>query len=141
MLVACLDLGTHDQAQTGHEVGVITVRGAPRLPRVVGDDRPFLFAIERLDGGIDVENPRGIEQRHHTLTQVAVQPGNAFGFRYRRQRPAQGVLGNDLAHSQEPGIDPVAADGGDVRIAPVSRQRRQHPGAQHFSFARGVRAP
>jgi hypothetical protein len=90
--IARLDLGADDQPQPRHEVGVIAVRGAPRLLRVVRDHSTFLLAIKWLDRGVDVENPRRIKQQRHTFLQVPVQPGDACGFGGRGERPAQGIL-------------------------------------------------
>ena len=58
------------QAQVGDEIGMVGVRRAPWLVRVVPLDRPFLMAIERLDRHVAIENPRLPEQRRHTIAQM-----------------------------------------------------------------------
>ena len=121
MLIAGLDLDAEHQPQSGHEVSVVAVGRTSRLLRVVGHHGPFLLAIQGLDGGVDVEDPGGVEQGRDAVAQVPIQPGHALRFRDRAQRPAQGVFGDDLVHAEQPRIDPVAADGGDVGIAPVAR--------------------
>jgi hypothetical protein len=140
VLVARLDLDPHHQAQPGHQVGVVTVRGPARLLRVVRHHRPFLLAVQRLDRRVDVQNPGHIEQGRGALAQVAVEPAHPFVLGNRQQRPAQRVLADHLVHPQQPRIDPVTANRRDVRVAPVPRQNRQHPGAQHIGLARCVRA-
>lgn len=44
------------------------------------------------------------------------------------------VLTDYLAHAQQPGIDAVAAQPIDVRVALVTSEDRQHRRAQHIPF-------
>ena len=147
VFVAGLDLDAHDQAQPGHQVGVVAVRRAARFVQVVRHDGAFLLAIQRLDRCVDVQNPGHIEQRRRTLVQVGVEPGNPFGFGNRQQRPAQRILADDLVHPQQTGIDAITANRRDVGVAPVPREHRQLPRAQHVGLAQcvwagvGQRAP
>ena len=134
MFVARFHLDSHHQAQTRHQVGVVAVRRSSRLLRVVRHHRAFLLAVQRLDRRVDVQNPRHIEQGRGALAQVAIEPAHAGLFRDRQQSPAQRVLADHLVHPQQPGIGPVTADRRDVRVAPVPRQDRQHPGAQHIGL-------
>jgi hypothetical protein len=138
VLVAGLDLDAHHQAQPGHQVGVVTVRRTTWFVRVVRHHRAFLLAVQRLDRGVDVKNPRRIEQRRRTLAQVRIEPGYPFGFANRHQRPAQRILTDHLVHSQQTGIDPVTTNRRHMRVAPMTRQDRQHPGTQHVGLARRV---
>ena len=139
VLVAGVDFDAEHQTQSGHEVGVIGVRRPSRLLRVVGDHRTFLLAVQRLDGGVGVENPGRIQQRRHAVGKMGVQPG-CLPLRDALERIAQRVFGDHFVHAQQAGIDAVTADRRDVRIAPVAGQHRQHPGAQHFGLARGIGA-
>ena len=50
-----------------------------RVLRIVGHDRAFLLAVQRLDRGVDVQNPRRIEQRRRALAQVPIEPGHPSG--------------------------------------------------------------
>jgi hypothetical protein len=52
---------------------------------------------------------------------VLIQPGHAFGFGVGDQRTAQGIIGDDFVHTQEGGIDAVAADGGDVGVTNIPK--------------------
>jgi hypothetical protein len=51
-LVAGLDLDVQHEAEFGDEIGMVGMRRAPWLVRVVLLDRPFLMAIEPLDGRV-----------------------------------------------------------------------------------------
>ncbi len=140
MFVAGLDLDAHHQAKRCHHVGVVAVRRTARFVWVVRHDGAFLLAIQRIDRGVDVQNPWHIEQRRRTLAQVGVEPGNPFGLGDRQQRPAKRILTDDLVHPQQTGIDSITPNRRDVRVAPVPREHRQHPRAQHVGLARCVRA-
>jgi len=98
----------------------------------------LLFAVERLDGGVDVEDPGGVEQGGDAVAEMLIQPGHAFGFRDGDQCAAQGIFGDDFVHAQEAGIDAVATDGGDVGVAFVAGEDRQHPGAEDIGKAGGI---
>ena len=56
-LVAVQHLHVQDQTQTGDEIDMVGVRGAPRLVRVVAFDRTLLMPVERLDRHVGIENP------------------------------------------------------------------------------------
>jgi len=108
VLVAGPDFGADHQAQAGHPVAVMRVRRTPGLRRVVRHHRALLFSVEGLDRRVDVENPGRLEQRTDAVAQMSVQPGDACGFRRRRQRTPQRVFADDLAHPEQPRIDAVA---------------------------------
>ena len=84
----------------------LTVRGTARLSRVVGNDSAFLMAVQRLDRGVSIENPRHIEQPSHALGQVGIQPARSFCFRDAFERVAQHVFGDNLAHAEQSGNSP-----------------------------------
>ena len=69
----------------------------PWLLGIVADDRPFLMAVERLHGRIDVEYPRLGEKRQRAMIGMPSQPNRALIFVDRREGVgAHGVLANDL---------------------------------------------
>ena len=98
------------------------------------------MAIERFDRRIGVQNPGSVKQWDDAIGQMSIQPSAPFAFRNTFQGVAQGVFGDDLVHTQEAGIDAVAADPGNVGVASMTRQHREHPGAQHLRLAWRIRA-
>ena len=57
----------------------------PWLLEIVADDRPFLMAVERLHGRIDVEYPRLGEKRRRAIIEMPSQPNRALIFVDRRE--------------------------------------------------------
>lgn len=51
------------------------VAGALGLVRVVADLSPTLLAIQRFDGGVDVQYPRGVQCRLHAAHELGRKPG------------------------------------------------------------------
>ena len=98
------------------------------------------MAVERLDRGIDIENPRLGEQRPDAIIEMRLQPLHARGLIDLRQRPPQRIFADHFAHAEQRRIDRIAAQCRDVCITPVPGQHRQQQGAQHVAFARRVRA-
>ena len=74
MLVAGRDLHRQHQAQIGEQVAVIAVRRPPRFVRVVAHHGAFLMAVERLHGGVDIENPWLTEKRPRAIIEMLLQP-------------------------------------------------------------------
>lgn len=140
MLVAGADFDAEHLAQSGHQVGVIRVRGASRFLRVVAQERTLLMPVEHLDGRVAIENPRGIEQWRHTVDQMTIQPRNPFRLRNALQGIAQGVFGDHFPHAEQSRVDAVAAHCRHMRVAPMPGQHRQQPGAQHFRLRRRIGA-
>jgi len=70
-------VGAEADAQVGHEVTVIDVTGPAGFLRVVADLGSLLVAVERLDGDIDVENPRQAQCGRYTAKDVGVTPVSA----------------------------------------------------------------
>jgi len=99
-LIARLHLDVQYQAQIGDEVGMVGVQGTPRLVRVVAQYRPFLMAVDRLDGHIGVENPRLAEQRLGDGQQMALQPGYPLGLLDPEQCGPYRILADNLLHTQ-----------------------------------------
>src|SRR5262249_60113765 len=62
MLIARMHLNPQHQSQIRQQVSVIAMRRPPRFARIVANYRAFLMAVERFDRGIDIENPRLVEQ-------------------------------------------------------------------------------
>lgn len=100
----------------------------------------MLDRLQRLDRSVDVQNSGYIEQSRDAHTQVAGEPVNPFNFGDRRQRPAQHVLSDHLAHPLQARINPAAADSRDVQITPTLRQDRKRTDAWHIGLARRIRA-
>src|ERR1035438_6574469 len=65
------------QSNIGRKIGVIHVRWSPRLAGVVAFHRAFLVAIERLDGGVDIQNPGFPQER---LVAVSQMPCPRYGL-------------------------------------------------------------
>ena len=58
VLVAGAHFDAEADAQVRHEVTVINVTGTAGFLGIVADLGSLLVAVERLDGDVDVENPR-----------------------------------------------------------------------------------
>jgi hypothetical protein len=124
VLIAGMHLNPQHQAQIRHHVGVIAMRRPPRFVRIVADHRALLMAVERLDRGIDIKNPRLVEQRPHAIIQMPLQPLHAGGLVDLCQRPPQRIFTDHFAHAEQRRIDRIAAQRRDVRLAPVPGQHR-----------------
>jgi len=99
-----------------------------------------LVAEQRLDSGIDVQNPRRVERFPHAGQKLWPQPVLALVGGQARQRPAQRVLADDLAHAKNPRTDPVATQRGDIRVAMVTSEDRKEPGTQNVPLLACVAA-
>jgi hypothetical protein len=73
----------------------------PWLLGIVADDCPFLMAVERLYGRIDVEYPRLREKRRRAIIEMPTHPHRALIFVDRREGAPHGVLANDLVHAEK----------------------------------------
>jgi hypothetical protein len=130
------DIENHPQVT--HKVSVQGVAGTARLVRVVTYLRAALLAEQGFDGGVDVQNPARVQGRLHAGQQLRPQPVPALVRAHPRQRPAQSVLADDLAHAENLRADPVPAQCGDMSIAMLPRQDRQQPGPQNIPLMGGV---
>ncbi len=117
-----------------------SMTGAARLVRVVADLGAALLAEQRLDGGIDVQNPRRVQSRLDAGQKLWPKPVPALLRAQTRQGPAQGILADDLAHTKNLRTDPVATQPGNMRVAVVAGQNRQQPGAQNVPYTGSVAA-
>src|SRR5690348_2708351 len=70
MLIARMHLNPQHQSQIRQQVSVIAMRRPPRFARIVANYRAFLMAVERFDRGIDIENPRLVEQRPDAIIEM-----------------------------------------------------------------------
>ena len=119
---------------------MVGVRGTARLLRVVAHHSPLLVAVERLDRGVAIQDPRLAQQGPHRVVEMAVQPRRAFVRRDPLQGAPNRILARHLAHAQQRRIDPVAAQRRDVRVAPLACKDRQHRRPQDVPLRRRVRA-
>ena len=94
MLVAGNNIDIEYQPCASHRVGMIAMARPPWLLGIVADDRPFLMAVERLHGRIDVEYPRLGEKRRRAIIEMPSQPNRALIFGDRREGAPHGVLVN-----------------------------------------------
>ncbi len=111
---------------------------AARLLRVVADLRALLVAVERLDGHVDVEDPRLAQDRLDARAQLAREPLQSGAFVDALHRAAHHVLADDVGHPEQRRIERVAAHRIDVRVAPVPAQDRERRGAHHIGHAAGA---
>jgi hypothetical protein len=82
------------------------------------------MTVERLDRGIDIENPRLVEQRPDAIIEMPLQPLHARAFVDLRQRPPQRIFTDHFAHAKQRRVDGIAAQCRDVSIASVPGQHR-----------------
>ena len=90
------------------------------------------MAVERLDRGIDIENPRLVEQWPDAIIEMPLQPLHAGGLVDLRQRPPQCIFTDHFAHAEQRRIDRIAAQCRDVRVASVPGQHRRGPGRRAY---------
>ena len=79
------------------------------------------------------------EQRQHASVDVALQPVEAIVLRHRSQRATQRIFADNLGHAEQLGQHRIGPERGDVGVALVACERRQHPGADHVTDLRRVR--
>ena len=120
--MAVLDFDFENPPQVGHQVGVIGVRGTPRLVRMVAEHRPFLMTLQRLDGDVSIQNPGlaepGASMRSKWRCSQAT-PACSSSFENPRRTESSAF---HLAHAQQRRIDPFATKTVDVGIALVTRE-------------------
>jgi hypothetical protein len=75
---------------------------------VIGKITTSPTVAERLDRGIDIENPRLVEQRPHTIIEMRLQPLHAHGLVDLRQRPPQRIFADHFAHAEQRRIDRIS---------------------------------
>ncbi len=137
MLVTSVEADLQDQTRLGQHEGMECMRWPPRLVRVVPDDRSLLVAIQRLHRDIDVEDPRQRQERRHRLQQMALGPESCRLGIHATQSSTNGILARHPPHAQQLRIHAVAAQGGDVGIAPMAIHRAEQPGSQDVADVMG----
>src|SRR3974390_2761974 len=76
------------------------MRRPSRFARVVADYRAFLMAVERLDRGVGIKNPRLVEQRSYTIIKMRLQPLYPGGLVDLCQRPPQRIFADHFVHAE-----------------------------------------
>ena len=140
ILIARQDIDPQHQAQAREHVGVIGVRGTPGLMRVVADLGTLLVPVEGLHRAVHVEHPGLAQQWRGAVVQMALQPGQAFGFANRGQAAAHRILADNLAHAKQWRVHRVTAQRGDVRVAAMPGQHRQQHRAEQVALGGRIRA-
>ena len=77
------------------------MRRSAGLVRVVADNGAFLVAVNRLDRGITVEDPRLLQQRTGCKIQMTTQPVLRLLSIERTQSTQDGIITCIYASSQE----------------------------------------
>ena len=98
-LIAGTDFHVQHQTQPRHHIAVISVRGTARLLRIETDRRAFLLAVEDLDRGIDIQNPRQLQRMFIAALKLGVQPRRAGRGWNRAQRPTERIVADHRRHS------------------------------------------
>ncbi len=137
--VARLHRHVQHQMRPRHHGAVTGVARPTRRLRVVAHHRSLLVPVERLDRRVHVEDPGLAQQRPDNVVQMTPQPGNAPALVDLAQMPPYRVLAHDPLHAQKIRAHPVRAQAGDVGMATVARQDRQHQGPHHIALRRCVR--
>ena len=132
VLLAAEDLHPEAEPGVGHEIAVVGMARPARLVRVVPELGPLLPTVDRLDGHIDVQDPRLAQDRLHARPQLAPKPRQARGFLQPPPRSAHHILAHRAAHPEQRRIEPVAPHRVDVRIPPVPAQNRERRRAEHI---------
>ncbi len=98
------------------------------------------MAVERFHRGVDIENPRLAQQWPSAIVELLQQPRPPGFLIDLAQSPTHRVLAHDLRHPKQRWIDRVAAQRGDVGVAPMPSQHRQQHRSQYVPLRRRVRA-
>ena len=114
--------------------------GPHGLGRVVANLCALLAPIQWLDAGINVQHPRPLQGLVYRMHQARTHPCRAGCFVHALQRPAQRIFADHLGHAQRLRGHRVAAQRGDVRVAPMPGQQPEHQRAQYVAFVRRVAA-
>lgn len=125
MFVAGAHFDAEADAQVGDEITVIDVAGAARLLRVVADFGSLLVALERLDGDVDIKDPRQAECGGDAAENLVREPVETDGFIDAGHGQTHGVFTNSAAHTQQTRIDTIAAKGVDVGMVPVAGEHAE----------------
>ncbi len=96
--------------------------------------------VERFDRGVDIENPWLAQERPSAIVELLLQPRPPGFLIDLAQSPPHRIFAHYPAHPEQRRIDRVAAQCGDVGIAPMPGQHRQHHRPQYVPLRRRVRA-
>ena len=138
VLLAGAEYRIEHQAQVADPEGVQHVARTPRLVRVVAHLGAFLVTVQRLDRGVHVQHPRPIQRIAHAAHQRITHPRFAGRAVHRLEPTAHRVFADHALKAQRLRSHRVAANAGNVRVAPAARQDAQHQRAQHVALPRGV---
>ena len=97
--------------------------------------RALLVAVEGLDRGVHVEDPRQVQHRGDGIADLPAQPCEPLLFVDAFHGGAHGILTDRALHAEEPRIDAVAAHAVDVGVAPVTVEDAQEHGAHDVAGA------
>src|SRR5665213_2163985 len=111
----------------------------PRFVRIISQFRSFLMAVNRFDGHIQVRNPRLFQRGGIRAPQRLRLPGGHLRSILIGKSAAQAVLADHLCHAQSLWVNPIPAQGRDMRVTPSSAQTGQNPGAQQILQTGGIR--
>ena len=107
---------------------------------VVANLGAFLVAVQRLDGGINVQHPWAIQRVAYAVHQRFAHP-RLGGLRlHRLERATYRVFADQTLQAQRLRGDCVTANAGNVGVALAARQDAQHQRAQHVARTRRVGA-
>ena len=101
MALAGLDVHAQRNADGADEVRVEVVARASRLLRIVAEFRAFLMSEDRLDGVVDVERVRVVEQLVEDVLFVSREPRVQFALVRRLERSPHAVLADDAAEPEQ----------------------------------------
>jgi hypothetical protein len=118
---------------------MIGMTRTPRLVRIISQFRPFLMAVNRFDGHIQIRNPRLFQGGSIRAEQRLRPPDGQFGSILILKSAAQAVLADHLFHAQSLWVNPIPPQGRDMRVTPGSAQTGQNPGAQQILQTGGIR--
>ena len=129
-VIARFDIDPKHKPKACHLVGVIGVRGASEFLRVVADHRAFLVTVEGFHGDIDIEDPRGREQRRNARIEVSLSPRDTRLRINHFEKAAHRVFGDYAMHAEQLRHHPIEADRVDVGVTTVTGEEREKPRAQ-----------
>jgi hypothetical protein len=109
-----------------------------RFGRVVRDLRPLLVPVKRDNGHVQVQHIGILEQRFVCLEVFRFQEMEPPLLTATRERSAGTILGNCLAHAEEPGQDFFLAQFVDLGVTPVPAEHREQQRTQHIPGLGGV---
>ena len=132
MLFAGADVHIEHHAQAPDKQTVIHMARAAALVGVVAHLRPFLVAVDGFHRRVQVHDPRVPEGGQIGLAQGLGVPGRHGDRIGVGEGAADAVFAAHLVHAQAGRVDPVGPQRGNMAVALVTGQHRQHDGAQQI---------